>query len=101
MCGSAVSRRKCSLAEAGDGAARNSSSQRRSSIDPAGVKPSRTVAGAEELCDKTGLRFAEVLRNAKARKPATRLRIDLIFVVSLNSNVSDIRVNNDRYLIVN
>src|SRR4030095_13536771 len=100
MCGSAVSRRKCSLAEAGAGTARNSSSQRRSSLDPAGVKPSSTAAGAPELCDKTGRRFAEVLRNARARKPAARLRMDLIYRFPQFKRL-DIQVNNDRYLIVN
>src|ERR1041385_1463593 len=47
MCGSAVSRRKCSRADAGCGAARNCSSMRRSSCDLACEKPSMACAKAE------------------------------------------------------
>jgi hypothetical protein len=66
------------------------------------VKPSRTPVGGDELCDKTGRRLTKVPRKEIARKAATRLRMDLILVVSLNSKYFLIfHVNNPGYLIVN
>jgi hypothetical protein len=57
--------------------------------------------GAAEFCEKTVRKFAEVVRNANARKPATRLRIDVIFVFPSIQALQIFQVNNDGDLIVN
>jgi len=65
------------------------------------VNPSRVAAGAAELCEKAIRKFAEVVRKASARKPATRLRMDVIFWFPSIQAFQIFQVNNDGDLIVN